>query len=164
MRGRPLALSALLIVATIAAGLTIRLAPIGLPSVLAKYGGSLLWALMIYWIVSSVRPLWPLTRAVLVSSAIAVSVELFKLHHAPSLDAFRLTLGGKLLLGRVFSFWDLLAYEVAIIAGAFADHMIRARCRLVAFRRATVHPSGSSADHRPTFDGERSARALLLAT
>lgn len=105
----------LLIVATIAAGLTIRLVPLGLPDALVKYGGSLLWALMIYWIVSSARPLWPLTRGALVSGAIALCVELFKLYHAPLLDAFRLTLPGKLLLGRVFSLWDLVAYAVAIV-------------------------------------------------
>ena len=125
VRGRPLALSALMIVATIAAGLTIRLAPLGLPNAFVKYGGSLLWALMIYWIVSSVRPLWQLMRGALVSSAIAFCVELFKLHHTPLLDAFRLTLPGKLLLGRVFSLWDLVAYAVAIIVGVLADHMIR---------------------------------------
>jgi hypothetical protein len=103
VRERPLALSALLFVATIAAGLAIRLAPLGLPNALAKYGGSLLWALMIYWIVSSVRPLWHHMSAALVSSAIAFCVELFKLFHTPLLDALRLTLSGKLLLGRVFS-------------------------------------------------------------
>lgn len=125
VRGRPLALSALLIVITIAAGLTIRLAPLGLPNALIKYGGSLLWALMIYWIVSSVCPLWQLMSGALVSSAIAFCVELFKLFHTPLLDAFRLTLPGALLLGRVFSPWDLLAYAVAIIVGVLADHMTR---------------------------------------
>lgn len=118
-------LSMLLIVATIVAGLTIRLAPLGLPNALVKYGGSLLWALMIYWIVSSVRSLWLLTRGALVSCAIALCVELFKLCHAPMLDAFRLTLPGKLLLGRVFSLWDLVAYAVAIIDGVLADFAIR---------------------------------------
>ena len=125
MRGRPLALSALLIIVTVAAGLTIRLAPLGMPNALIKYGGSLLWALMIYWIVSSVRPLWSLLRGAIVSSAVALCVELFKLYHTPLLDAFRLTLLGKLLLGRVFSLWDLVAYAVAIIVGVLADHMIR---------------------------------------
>ena len=125
MRARPLALSALLIVATIATGLTIRLAPLGLPDALVKYGGSLLWALMIYWIVSSVRPRWRLMRGALVSSVIAFCVELFKLYHAPLLDAFRLTLPGKLLLGRVFSLWDLVAYAVAVIAGVLADRAIQ---------------------------------------
>jgi hypothetical protein len=129
VRGRPLALSALLIVATIAAGLTVRLTPLGLPNALVKYGGSLLWALMIYWIVSAVRPFWQLTTGALVSIAIAFCVELFKLFHMPLLDAFRLTLPGKLLLGRVFSLWDLIAYTVAIIVGVLADSMIRSGTR-----------------------------------
>jgi hypothetical protein len=120
VRERPLALSTLLIVATIAAGRTIRLAPLGLPNALVEYRGSLLWALMIYWIGSSVRSLWPLTRGAFVSSAIALCVELFKLYHAPMLDAFRLTLPGKLLLG-VFSLWHLVAYAAAIIAGVLAN-------------------------------------------
>ena len=132
VRGRPLALSALMIVATIAAGLTIRVAPLGLPNAFVKYGGSLLWALLIYWIVSSVRPLWQLMRGALVSSAIAFCVELFKLYHMPLLDAFRLTLPGKLLLGRVFSLWNLVAYAVAIIVGVLADHMVRSSMQRVA--------------------------------
>lgn len=131
MRGRPLALSALLIIATVAGGLTIRLAPLGLPNALVKYGGSLLWAMMTYWIVSSVRPNWPLKLSALVSGAIALCVELFKLYHAPLLDAFRLTLPGKLLLGRVFSLWDLAAYAVAIVTCVLADRAMQSNALLV---------------------------------
>lgn len=127
MRARPVALSALLILATVAAGLTIRLTPLGLPDGVVKYGGSALWAMMIYWIVSTARPRWSPVRSALASSAIALCVELFKLYHTPQLDAFRLTLPGKLLLGRVFSLWDLLAYTLAIIAGMLAHHAIRAQ-------------------------------------
>ncbi len=132
MQGRPSALSALLIVATIAAGLTIRLTPLGLPNALVKYGGSLLWAMMIYWIVSAARPHWSPTRSALVSSAVALCVELFKLYHRPPLDAFRFTLPGKLLLGRVFSPWDLIAYTLAIIASVRADRAIQSRMRRAA--------------------------------
>lgn len=127
MQNRPLALSALLIAATIAAGLAIRLLPLALPNVLVKYGGSLLWAMMVYWIVSAARPHWSPARSALASSAVALCVELFKLYHTPPLDAFRLTLPGKLLLGRIFSLWALLAYTVAIILGALADRAIRTR-------------------------------------
>lgn len=127
MQGRSFASSLLLIVLTIASGLTIRMAPLGLPNLVVKYGGSLLWALMIYWIISSARPRWALSQSAIVSGVIALSVELFKLYHTPSLDAFRLTLPGKLLLGRVFSSWDLVAYAVAIIGGVVADREIRRR-------------------------------------
>jgi len=125
MPTRPLPVSAFLILGTIAAGLTLRLAHLGLPFALTKYGGSFLWALMIYWIVSTLRPRSPIPGAALTAGLIATAVELFKLYHAPWLDAFRLTLPGSLLLGRIFSLWDLIFYALAILAGTLADHAIR---------------------------------------
>jgi len=120
-RTRPIALSIGLVVATIAAGLAIRFAPLGLPVIIVKYGGSMLWALMIYWIVSTVLPSLRPAAAALVSGALATAIEFFELYHAPTLDAFRLTVPGILLLGRVFSAWDILAYWLAIGCGAFLD-------------------------------------------
>jgi hypothetical protein len=64
------------------------------------------------------RPRW---RVALISAAIAVGVELFRLVHAPWLDAFRLTMAGVLLLGRIFSAWDMLAYGVGIGLGVLLD-------------------------------------------
>jgi len=125
MPDRPLFLSALLIVGTVMAGLTLRLAHFGLPFAIVKYGGSILWALMIYWIISSLRPRRPIVESAFVAGGVTAAVELFKLYHAPSLDAFRLTLPGALLLGRVFSSWDLVAYAFAISTGALADRAIR---------------------------------------
>ncbi len=93
---------------------------------IVKYGGSILWAMMIYWIVSSLRPAWRL-QAVAVAVILATAIECFKLYDAPALDAFRLTLPGTLLLGRIFSWWDLLAYLVAIVASAFVDWRLRPR-------------------------------------
>ncbi len=116
----------LLVIVTIAAGLTLRMVRLGLPDAVVKYGGSILWALMVYWIVSTIRPRWRLAQGALVSGEVALAVELFKLYHAPALDAFRLTSPGKLLLGRVFSLWDLLAYAVAIVIGVLLDRAIRA--------------------------------------
>ena len=125
MQDRPLALSMLLIVTTIAAGLTLRLLRLGLPNAIVKCGGSILWALMVYWIVSAIRPRWPPIRSGVTSGGVALSVELFKLYHAPAVDAFRLTLPGKLLLGRVFSLWDLLAYACTVIVAVLADRAVR---------------------------------------
>ena len=50
MKPRPLTTSLALILATVVAGLVLRLVPLGLPQAMTKYGGSMLWALMIYWI------------------------------------------------------------------------------------------------------------------
>jgi len=123
-RSRPIALSMVLIIATLMAGLTIRLIPLGVPALIVKYGGSMLWALMIYWIVSVLLPLLRSSGAALTTAAVTVGVEFFKLHQSPALDAFRLTIPGMLLLGRFFSIWDILAYWLAILIGLLIDHRI----------------------------------------
>jgi hypothetical protein len=96
--------------ATLVCGLAVRMAPLGLPWGVAKYGGSALWAVMIYWVLAVVFSDWRPVRLGSVASAIAVAVEFGKLYRSPGMDAFRLTLPGKLLLGRFFSGWDILAY------------------------------------------------------
>jgi hypothetical protein len=121
MPPRPVARSLVLALVTIAAGLTVRFVPLGLPFFWVKYGGSMLWALMIYWIVSTLlggaRP----AVAAIVSGLMATGVECVKLYHAPWLDAFRLTLPGVILLGRYFSLRDIAAYWIAIVLGALMD-------------------------------------------
>lgn len=125
MRPRPVLLSLTLMVVTVAAGLVVRFARIGLPAVVVKYGGSALWALMVYWVCSSLLPRLSFQRACLVAGTVATGVEFLKLIHTPWPDAFRLTLPGILLLGRIFSGWDILAYWAAIGAGALVDARIR---------------------------------------
>lgn len=127
MPPRPRFVSAFLILATIAAGLAVRLIHVGLPFALVKYGGSALWAAMIYWIVTALRPRCTLARAALASAAIAAATETFKLVSTPGLDAFRLTLAGRLLLGRVFAIEDFLAYGLGIAGALALDRSIRGR-------------------------------------
>jgi len=110
-----------LVAVTMAAGIAVRFAPLALPPPVVKYAGSMLWALLIYWIVSTLVPGWRRTNAVLMSGALATGVELFKLYRSPGMDAFRLTLPGMLLLGRYFSVRDIAAYWVAIAVGAILD-------------------------------------------
>jgi len=125
MTPRSIKLSLALCFVTIVAGLAARLLPLGLPSFVVKYAGSTLWALMIYWIVSTVLPTWRLSSVALLSGLIATAVEFFKLYRSPGMDAFRLTLPGTLLLGRYFSVWDIVAYWIAIMIGVFLDTRIR---------------------------------------
>ena len=58
---RPLAVSLVLLAATVEGGLAIRFVPLGFPPGVMKYGGSILWALMLYWIVSLALPSWGLS-------------------------------------------------------------------------------------------------------
>ena len=70
-----------------------------------------------------VMPASPGSRrtSALVALLIAIAVELFRLWHTPVLDAFRLTSAGALLLGRVFSPWNIVAYAAGIALGVLLD-------------------------------------------
>ena len=125
MKPRTLKSSLVLFFITVMAGLAVRMAPLGLPAVVVKYGGSMMWAVMIYWIASTALLQWRLPVVGLVAGAIATGVEFFKLYHSPGMDAFRLTLPGMILLGRYFSVRDIVAYWVAIGVAAWLDGRIR---------------------------------------
>ena len=102
-------------------GVAWRMAPLGLPPFLYKYGGSVLWAAMVYWIIAAIFPrLKPVRLAILAGGAAAI-VEFSRLYHQPALDVFRTTLAGKLLLGRFFSMRDIAAYWLAIAVTAWLD-------------------------------------------
>ena len=106
---------------TIGGGLIWRLAPLGLPTFAYKYGGSALWAAMVYWLCAALFPAWRPLRTALVACAFAAVVELSRLHHTRAEDAFRLTVAGRLLLGRVFSLADIACYWLAITLTAIVD-------------------------------------------
>lgn len=116
---RPALFAAVLIV--IAAGIGVRFLPLGLPREVVKYAGSVLWGAMVYGLVAFVQPAARPIRLAAVALAVAVLVELFRLVHTPGLDAFRLTLAGQLLLGRIFSVWNVLAYAIGIGLAAALD-------------------------------------------
>lgn len=98
---------------------------VDLPFFIVKYGGSLLWGSMVYFLLAlaagglgtGVRP------AAIAATALvaAICVELFRLYHTPWLDAFRLAMAGALLLGRVFSLWNIVAYAIGIAVAYALD-------------------------------------------
>lgn len=135
MRLRPIAVSIALMLATIAAGLAIRFAHLGWPRSVVKYGGSMLWAVMIYWMVSTILASWRITSVAAISGLIATAVEFVKLYHTAWLDAFRHTLAGIVLLGSIFSFRDIAAYWIAIVLAVVLDSFVR-RMNLPTTRRS----------------------------
>ncbi len=98
-----------------------RLAPLHLPPFAFKYGGSALWAIAVYWTVAIFLPRTSPVRLAFAAAIVAVAVECFKLVRSPSVDYFRETLAGKLLLGRYFTFGAIIAYWLAIAAVAVFD-------------------------------------------
>jgi hypothetical protein len=96
---------------------------LGIPASIVKYGGSILWGAMVFFLVAIALPRfsrWPIAG---ISAVIAVSVELLRLVHTPWLDDFRLTLAGALFLGRIFSVWDILAYGAGILLAMGLDRL-----------------------------------------
>ncbi|OWO90098.1 hypothetical protein B5E41_28760 [Rhizobium esperanzae] len=120
-RAQFLRLAAVLVV--IAAGLALRRFgyAVDLPFVAVKYGGSALWGAMVYLLVALVLGKSPRAVIAVMALFMAVAVELFRLYHTPWLDAFRLTTAGALLLGRIFSLWNILAYAIGIAAACAFD-------------------------------------------
>ena len=104
-------------VVAICLGLALRLGPWHLPLTVHHYGGGVLWGAMVVSLVVFARPRsWGWAASVTAACACAAAVELPRLYHAPVLDAFRKTMPGQLLLGSIFSTWNLVAYAVGIIA------------------------------------------------
>jgi hypothetical protein len=116
--------SIFLCAALICVGLVWRLVPLGLPALFLKYGGSILWGALVYFLVRAAVPYASHRTAAFLAGLIALAVEYSRLFHTPWLDVFRLTLPGALLLGRIFSLWNLLAYAAGIAGAAASDRFI----------------------------------------
>jgi hypothetical protein len=106
---------------TIAMGLLIHRGVMPLAAVPRDVVGDALWAAMIYWWIGVVRPgaYWQARAAWAV--AVCWLVEVAQLAHTPSLDAFRATTVGHLVLGSGFDPRDLLAYAVGVLLAALLD-------------------------------------------
>jgi len=126
--GRRILTSIGLLLAATVAGLIWRMAPLHLPWFFYKYGGSMLWAVALYWLIVAILPRVAPTRIALIAAVAAAAVEFSRLWHTPGFDAFRLTLTGKLLLGRVFSLKNIAAYWLAIALTAWLERRRLTAC------------------------------------
>jgi hypothetical protein len=114
----------LLLAVTIPTGIAWRMLPLHLPYFAWKYGGSALWTVALYCLIAAIAPRLQPLKLALVSALFALLVELSRLVQQPTLEAFRRTLGGKLLLGSHFALKDIAAYWITIAILFFLDqHM-----------------------------------------
>jgi hypothetical protein len=114
-----------IVLVTIPLGIGWRMLPLGLPWFFYKYGGSFLWAVALYWFIATLFPkLYPIALAS-ISALAALIVEFSRLIPQPTIDAFRLTLPGQLILGRFFSFKNIAAYLLAIGFSSMLDRYLR---------------------------------------
>ena len=111
----------LLMLITIPLGLAWRMVPLGLSQFFYKYGGSALWAVALYWLVAACLPRLRVGAVASIAAGTAAALEFSRLWHTPGMDAFRVTLAGRLLLGRYFSVRNIVAYWLAIALTALLD-------------------------------------------
>jgi hypothetical protein len=76
---------------------------------------------MVFLLVGVLLPRLTRSQLAAIAVAIAIVVEFSRLVHTPGVDAFRLTTAGALLLGRIFSLWNLAAYAIGIMFGVGID-------------------------------------------
>jgi Protein of unknown function (DUF2809) len=117
----------LLMLITIPLGLVWRMVPLGLSPFFYKYGGSVLWAVALYWLIAACLPRLQVGALALIAAWIAAALEFSRLWHTPAMDAFRVTLAGRLLLGRYFSVRNIAAYWLGIALVALLDLLLLRR-------------------------------------
>ena len=112
------------------------MAPLHLPPVAYKSGGSALWAMAVYWTMTALAPRLRPVLLALAATLISLGVELLKLVYWPPLDQFRETTAGKLLLGRYFTFSAIGCYWLAILGVAVLDRALLPACGTQRKRRS----------------------------
>ena len=115
----------LLLVGTVALGLASRRYPSVLPTFVALYAGDVLWASMVFWVLTLLRPNGEGRHLAAIAFAIAVVVEGSQRYHAPWLDALRASPFGALALGQGFLWSDIACYATGAGLAALVDVMVR---------------------------------------
>jgi len=110
--------------ATIALGLASRHWPAAQPAAFGKYPGDALWALMVFFGWRALRPRARTRDVAALAFGTSVAVECAKLWQASWLVESRHTTIGHLLLGHVFSWQNLAAYGIGVLAGAGLDRVL----------------------------------------
>jgi len=107
---------ATLALSTICIGLVVHWFGTALPPTMRDVIGDALWAMMVFWLIGAVVPEKPVVVRCALALAICWLVEFSQLYHAQSLDAFRATTIGHLVLGSDFGLRDLAAYALGVFA------------------------------------------------
>ncbi len=131
----------LILLITIPLGLAVRMAPLGLSAFYVKYGGSVLWAMALYWLIAASLPQRSSRMLGAIAAAAATLLEFSRLWHTAATDAFRVTLAGRILLGTYFSFRNIAAYWLAIALAMLLDQWIVSR-HVQDSRSRTIHGHG----------------------
>jgi len=103
-------------VVSILLGLASRRYPTAISEFFGKYPGDALWAAMVFFGLSALRPRASTLSVSLLTFATCFVIEAMKLYQAPWIVGIRHTTLGHLVFGHVFSVQNLVAYAVGVVA------------------------------------------------
>ncbi len=110
--------------ATIALGLFSRTDFNLFPQALGKYPGDAFWALLVFLILTIVKPAWPTKALAILAFGISCADEVSQLYQAPWINSIRANFFGHIVLGSSFSWLDLLSYAVGAGLGIGIDLLL----------------------------------------
>jgi hypothetical protein len=119
----------LLFFITIVAGLTSRRFPQVFPALVGKYPGDVLWALMVFFGMGSLFRATSSAKLGLWALGFSFGIESLKLCRASWLANVRHTTLGHLVFGHVFSWQNLVAYTIGVIAGLIIEWLLGVKRR-----------------------------------
>jgi len=115
---------------TILTGLLVRLKKAWFPDVINLYLGDILYAFMMFYIVSFIAVHKNKYTRAYIALFICFSIEFLQLYHAEWIVAVRQTLLGKLILGSGFLWSDLLAYIIGVVAAFIFEKFMLFRTKM----------------------------------
>jgi hypothetical protein len=116
----------LAIVLVVLIGVASRVLHTGL-SLIDKYLGDALYAIMIYLLLSVVRPSMVIWQKAALAAGVMLAIEAFQLSLIPARLARSDSLALRLVaiaLGTTWSWWDIVAYAVGIAGFACLDRLV----------------------------------------
>jgi hypothetical protein len=113
-----------LVIVAISLGLSSRYFAMYLPRWVNLYLGDILWAVMMFYIVSLILRTKTTLKVALVALGVCYINEVSQLYHSPWIDTLRRTKLGGLVLGRGFLWSDLMSYTIGIALGTIIQYVI----------------------------------------
>ncbi len=86
--------------------------------------GDVLWATLVYFLFRFVFINKPVKAIVIYSLLFSYAMEFSQLYTEPWIERLRQTLFGKLVLGSVFNWGDLLSYTVGVFIGVLIEVLV----------------------------------------
>jgi hypothetical protein len=109
---------------TICTGLFVRLKKQWFPDIINLYLGDILYAFMMFYIVSFFAVSKSRNTRAVTALAICYCIEASQLYQADWINAVRETIPGKLVLGTGFLWSDILAYSIGVFLACIVDKFV----------------------------------------